>query len=177
MLSASEAVYNSSPRPLSSRFTLFSDGRNQNVSAHVPVIIVQRVHHCVRGQLRSVHPLWQASLVLRRSATHTPSVGVYLAISAANLSLLRKKRYNILLSYSIVQLVLTTLYFAISLYAAPAQSLAIFNIVGSYGPNALSPWPMVIVNVMFVLNTWASDAFLVRSVSVFSLARDTESSI
>jgi hypothetical protein len=101
-------------------------------------------------------------LILSRSPSHTPAVGVYLAISAANLSLLRKKRYNILLSYSIVQLALTTLYFAISLYAAPAQSLAIFNIVGSYGPDALSPWPMVIVNVVFVLNTWASDAFLVR---------------
>ncbi|KAH0828811.1 hypothetical protein J3R83DRAFT_3259 [Lanmaoa asiatica] len=86
--------------------------------------------------------------------------GVYLVITSTNLVLLKKKRYNILLSYSIVQLVLTTLYFAISLYAAPAQSLAIFNIVGSYGPNALSPWPAVIVGVAFVLNTWASDAFL-----------------
>lgn len=67
-----------------------------------------------------------------------------------------------LLSYSILQLVITTLYFAISLYAAPAQSLAIFGIIGSYGPNALSPWPSVIVDTAFVLNTWASDAFLVR---------------
>lgn len=94
--------------------------------------------------------------------TNAPLLGVYLAISGTNLALLRKQKYNLLLSYSIVQLAITTLYFAVSLYAAPAQSLAIFNIVGSYGPNALSPWPSVIVNVAFVLNTWISDAFLVR---------------
>ncbi|KAF8552261.1 hypothetical protein OG21DRAFT_1511703 [Imleria badia] len=96
--------------------------------------------------------------------------GVYLVIAGANISLLKKKRYKILLSYSIVQLVLTILYFAISLYAAPAQSLAIFNIVGSYGPDALSPWPMVIVNVAFVLNTWASDGFLLYRCYVVCMA-------
>lgn len=89
-------------------------------------------------------------------------VGIYIVFAGMNLSLLRKKRYNILFTYTIVQLVLTTMYFAFSLYAAPAQSLAIFDIVGAYGPDALSPWPIVIVSVAFVLNTWASDGFLVR---------------
>ncbi|KAG8221413.1 hypothetical protein J3R82DRAFT_1597 [Butyriboletus roseoflavus] len=86
--------------------------------------------------------------------------GVYLTITGMNLVMLQRKRYNVLLSYSIFQLVVTTLYIAVSMYAAPAQLLAIFGIVGSYGPNALSPWPSVVVDVAFVLNTWASDAFL-----------------
>ncbi|KAG6371074.1 hypothetical protein JVT61DRAFT_10612 [Boletus reticuloceps] len=109
-------------------------------------------------------------LVLDCTSPNTPPLGAYIVIAWMNLALLQKKRYKILLSYSIVQLVLTTLYFAISLYAAPAQSLAIFNIVGSYGPDALSPWPIVIVNVAFVLNTWASDDFLLYRCYVVCMA-------
>lgn len=110
-------------------------------------------------------------------AVNTRLIGVYLVIAGMNLSLLRKKGYRVLLGFTIVQLVVTTLYIGLSLYAAPAQSLAIFQIVGGYGPNALSPWPSVIVDCAFVLNTWTSDAFLVRFLQPSLVTRRPESNV
>ncbi|KAF8436536.1 hypothetical protein L210DRAFT_982394 [Boletus edulis BED1] len=100
--------------------------------------------------------------VLDFTFTDTSLVGSYIVIAGLSLALLQEKGKKLFLTYTIVQLVFTTLYFAIPRYTIPAQSLAIFNIVGPHSPAALSPWLNITVNVAFVLNTWASDGFLLH---------------
>ncbi|KAG6371088.1 hypothetical protein JVT61DRAFT_10628 [Boletus reticuloceps] len=100
--------------------------------------------------------------VLDFTSTDTPLVGSYIVIAGLSLALLQEKGKKLFLTYTIVQLVFTTLYFAIPRYTIPAQSLAIFNIVGPRSPAALSPWLSITVNVAFVFNTWASDGFLLH---------------
>ncbi|KAG9311514.1 hypothetical protein JVU11DRAFT_7717 [Chiua virens] len=86
--------------------------------------------------------------------------GVYVIIAGASLPLLRRKRSRIFLSFTVFQLTITTLYIAMLLYSGPAQLLAIFGLFSANGPDSLSPWNVRVVNALFLVNTLASDGFI-----------------
>ena len=80
--------------------------------------------------------------------------------------MLLRDRKKILFAFTLFQLIVTTLYNAIHLYNSPQEFLSLYNLAGGNATaSVLSPWPNVLINVAYIVNTWCSDAFLVSPLS------------
>lgn len=88
---------------------------------------------------------------------HVRRSGAYLCLALYNIYHLAKSGRRILLFYTVTLLCITTVYMGVALNYAQKQLID-----DPTDPDLLSVWPQVVVDSAYSINTWLTDAYLVR---------------